>query len=245
MGVGADTEEDLKRVRTVIRERRRAEALERLKHVKLVVTDVDGVLTDGSLYYGSDGECLKRFNANARDGLGFRLLQKAGIQVAILSGRDCLALRKRIEDQGIIEAVLEQLDKRAALTRIMERCGVHPEEVAFIGDDVPDMEVFGMCGVSVTVSDVPEVLCKKSCPMLWRTRSYDQLERVPFCVSMAQVVLRRRREWDACFCTVPEYVKDSANFVTKTCGGRGAFRELVDAVLEKKTNNGRGMTREW
>ncbi len=184
MGGGVDTQEDLERVRTVIRERRRAEALERLKHVKLVVTDVDGVLTDGGLYYGPDGECLKRFNA--RDGLGVRLLQKAGIQVAILSGRDCPALRKRIEDLGITEAVLGRLDKRTALAGIMELCGVTAEEVVFIGDDMPDMEVFEFCGVSVTVGDAPE------------------------------------------------YVKNRADFVMKSCGGRGAFRELVDAVLEKK-----------
>ena len=155
MGVGVDTQEDLERIRTVVREKRKAEALERLKHVKLVVTDVDGVLTDGGLYYGPDGECLKRFNA--RDGLGVRLLQRAGIQVAILSGRDCPALRKRIEDLGVAEAVLGQQDKRSALAGIMERCGgVAAEEVAFIGDDVSDMKVFGLCGVSVTVKDAPE-----------------------------------------------------------------------------------------
>lgn len=184
MGVGVDTNEDLERVRTVVREKRKAEALERLKHVKLIVTDVDGVLTDGGLYYGPDGECLKRFNA--RDGLGVRLLQKAGIQVAILSGRDCPALRKRIEDLEISEAVLGQLDKRSALAGIIERCGVTSKEIVFIGDDVPDMEVFGMCGVSATVGDAPE------------------------------------------------YVKDRADFVLECCGGSGAFRELVDAVLEKK-----------
>lgn len=92
MGVGVDTPEDLERVRAVVRKRRRAEALEKLKRVRLVITDVDGVLTDGGLYYGPDGECLKRFHA--RDGLGVRLLQQAGIQVAVLSGRDCPALRK-------------------------------------------------------------------------------------------------------------------------------------------------------
>ena len=154
MGVGVDTQGDLERVRTVIRERRRAEALERLKHVKLVVTDVDGVLTDGGLYYGPDGECLKRFNA--KDGLGVRLLQKAGIQLAILSGRDCPALRKRIEDLGIREAVLGILDKRAALTEIIERCAVSADKVAFIGDDISDMEVFELCGVSITVVDAPK-----------------------------------------------------------------------------------------
>ena len=160
MGVGVDTQEDLERVRTVVREKRKAEALERLKHVKLVVTDVDGVLTDGSLYYGPDGECLKRFNA--RDGLGVRLLQQAGVQVAILSGRDCPALRKRIKDLGIREAVLGQLDKCAALAGIMERCGVVAEEIAFLGDDIPDMDVFEQCGVSVTVADAPEYVKSKA-----------------------------------------------------------------------------------
>ena len=124
------------------------------------MTDVDGVLTDGSLYYGPDGECLKRFNA--RDGLGVRLLQKAGIQVAILSGRDCPALRKRIKDLGITEAVLGRLDKRTALVEIMKRCGVTAEEVVFIGDDVPDMEVFEFCGVSVTVEDAPEFVKERA-----------------------------------------------------------------------------------
>ena len=154
MGVGVDTPEDLERVRAVVRKRRRAEALEKLKRVRLVITDVDGVLTDGGLYYGPDGECLKRFHA--RDGLGVRLLQQAGIQVAVLSGRDCPALRKRLADLGITEAVLGQVDKRAVLSGIIERCGVSAEEVAFIGDDIPDMEVFGLCGVSVTVGDASD-----------------------------------------------------------------------------------------
>ena len=117
MGVGVDTPEDLERVRAVVKKRRRAEALEKLKRVRLVITDVDGVLTDGGLYYGPDGECLKRFHA--RDGLGVKLLQQAGIQVAVLSGRDCPALRRRLADLGITEAVLEQVDKRAVLSGII------------------------------------------------------------------------------------------------------------------------------
>ena len=182
MGVGVDTPEDLERVRAVVRKRRRAEALEKLKCVRLVITDVDGVLTDGGLYYGPDGECLKRFHA--RDGLGVRLLQQAGIQVAVLSGRDCPALRRRLADLGITKAVLEQVDKRAVLSGIIERCGVSAEEVAFIGDDIPDMEVFGLCGVSVTVGDAPD------------------------------------------------YVKTKADLVLESFGGQGAFRELIDLIID-------------
>lgn len=184
MGAGVDTPEDLERVRALVSERRRAAALEKLKRVRLVITDVDGVLTDGGLYYGPDGECLKRFHA--RDGLGVRLLQQAGIQVAVLSGRDCPALRRRLTDLGITEAVLGQLDKRAALSGIMKRCGVVAEQVAFIGDDIPDMEVFDLCGVSVTVGDAPD------------------------------------------------YVKARADLVLESKGGLGAFREMVDKILEKK-----------
>jgi 3-deoxy-D-manno-octulosonate 8-phosphate phosphatase (KDO 8-P phosphatase) len=160
MGAGVDTPEDLERVRAMVRERYRTEALEKLKHIRLVITDVDGVLTDGGLYYGPDGECLKRFHA--RDGLGIKMLQQAGIQVAVLSGRDCPALRRRLIELGITEAVLGQLDKRAELSGIIERCGVTAEETAFIGDDIPDMEVFGLCGVSVTVGDAPDYVKAKA-----------------------------------------------------------------------------------
>lgn len=160
MEAGVDTTEDLDRVRTVIEARRHAAALEKLKHVRLVVTDVDGVLTDGSLYYGPEGEYLKRFNV--RDGLGIKLLQEAGIQVAVLSGRDCPALRARLKDLGITEAVLGSSDKREALPSIMERCGVPADEVAFVGDDIPDMEVFDLCGVSVAVGDASNYVKAKA-----------------------------------------------------------------------------------
>lgn len=160
MGAGVDTPEDLERVCAVVRKRRHEVALKKLKHIRLIITDVDGVLTDGGLYYGQDGESLKRFHA--RDGLGVRLLQQAGIQVAVLSGRDCPALRRRLTDLGITEAVLGQVDKWAVLSGIIERCGVSAEEVAFIGDDIPDMEVFGLCGVSVTVGDAPDYVRAKA-----------------------------------------------------------------------------------
>lgn len=181
MGAGVDTQEDLERVRAMVRERCRTEALEKLKYIRLVITDVDGVLTDGGLYYGPDGECLKRFHA--RDGLGITMLQQAGIQVAVLSGRDCPALRRRLADLCITEAVLGQLDKRTELSGIMERCGVTAEETAFIGDDIPDMETFGLCGVSVTVGDAPD------------------------------------------------YVKAKADLVLESFGGQGAFRELVEHII--------------
>lgn len=160
MGAGVDTPEDLERVRTVLRERRRAAALRKLKHIRMIITDVDGVLTDGGLYYGADGECLKRFHA--RDGMGTRLLQQAGIQLAVLSGRDCPALRCRLAELDITCFVLGLADKRGAILGLMECCGVTATETAFIGDDIPDMEVFDLCGVSVTVGDAPDCVKAKA-----------------------------------------------------------------------------------
>ena len=181
-----DTQEDLEKVREVFIKRKKYEAIERLKSVKLIVTDVDGILTDGSLYYGQDGEIFKRFNA--RDGLGVKLLQSIGINVAIISGRDCIALRKRIEELKITEAVLGQLDKCTALAKIMKQYGVTSKEVAFIGDDIPDVKAFCLCSVSITVKDAPK------------------------------------------------YVREKADIVIQKDGGCGAFRDVVDLIINNKTN---------
>lgn len=124
-----------------------------LRRIKLVITDVDGVLTDGSLYYGPDGECLKRFNA--RDGLGVRMLQEAGIQVAVLSGRDCPALQARLNDLNISIFRLGQPAKAEACKSILTEAGVTKEEALFIGDDLPDLKAFACCALSATVADAP------------------------------------------------------------------------------------------
>lgn len=125
-----------------------------LRKIRLVITDVDGVLTDGGLYYGAEGEALKRFHA--RDGLGIRMLQKAGIRVAVLSGRDCPALRARLHDLDIDLFQLGELQKNRACADIIKTAGLTPEQTLFVGDDVPDMQAFACCGLSVAVADAPE-----------------------------------------------------------------------------------------
>ena len=133
---------------------------DRLEKVRLVITDVDGVLTDGGLYYDASGECLKKFNAH--DGLGTILLHKAGIRIAVLSGRDCPALRKRVEDLRIDTAVLGRLDKSHALEGILRSCNVTADEACYIGDDIPDAQVFPLCGVSATTADAPDCVQEKA-----------------------------------------------------------------------------------
>ena len=125
-----------------------------LSKIRLVITDIDGVWTDGSLIYGPNGEEIKRFHA--RDGLGVRLLQKADIQVAVASGRDCAALQRRMRDLDIRLYINGNMDKAAACRKLMEQAGVLPEETAFIGDDIPDTAAYACCGIGIAVADAPE-----------------------------------------------------------------------------------------
>lgn len=124
-----------------------------LKKIKLVITDVDGVLTDGTLHYGANGEVELFKSFNVKDGLGIKLLQENGIEVAILSGRDSAPLRQRIKDLRIQHFQLGKLAKNTACLEIMQNVGVTPEETAFIGDDSVDLPAFATCGLSVAVAD--------------------------------------------------------------------------------------------
>lgn len=154
---GVDTPEDLERVRAIVAGKDFSTSAPAtpvptsLADIRLVITDVDGVLTDGGLYYGPDGECIKRFHA--QDGLGMVMLRKAGIRVAVLSGRDCPALRRRLNDLGIDMFRLGKVEKRAACESLLQEAGVSAHEALFIGDDLPDLDGFTCCGLGVTVAN--------------------------------------------------------------------------------------------
>ncbi|STO53868.1 3-deoxy-D-manno-octulosonate 8-phosphate phosphatase [Canicola haemoglobinophilus] len=124
---------------------------EKLQKIKFVITDVDGVLTDGLLHYDANGEAIKSFHV--RDGLGIRMLIENGIQVAVLSGRDSPILRKRIADLGIKLFFLGKLEKESACFELIKQAGVTPEETAYIGDDSVDLPAFSVCGLAFAVND--------------------------------------------------------------------------------------------
>lgn len=106
---------------------------QKLENIKFVITDVDGVLTDGQLHYDANGEAIKSFHV--RDGLGIKMLMDADIQVAVLSGRDSPILRRRIADLGIKLFFLGKLEKETACFDLMKQAGVTAEQTAYIGDD--------------------------------------------------------------------------------------------------------------
>lgn len=125
----------------------------RLDGLRLLVLDVDGVLTDGGLYYGSEGEPLKRFDV--RDGLGIRLIQSLGIEVACLSGGRGGATQLRAAHLRIRHALVGVKDKAAAIVELGGLLGVAPRETAYVGDDLNDLVVRDHVGLLLTPADAP------------------------------------------------------------------------------------------
>lgn len=119
--------------------------------VRLLALDVDGVLTDGTLYYGPEGELLKAFHV--RDGLGLRLLGLAGIDVAVISAKRSAPLARRLADLAIAHVHLGREDKRAAMQEVCDAVGVAPREVAYVGDDLIDLPLLAEVGLPITVAD--------------------------------------------------------------------------------------------
>ncbi len=123
----------------------------KLANIELVLLDVDGVLTDGSITYSDSGEQIKTFNS--RDGLGLRLLMDAGIGAGIITGRRSKALNHRCANLGITLLFDNIRDKSEALDTIVARTGTVPEHIAFAGDDLVDIPVMKRVGVSFAVAD--------------------------------------------------------------------------------------------
>lgn len=130
------------------------DALARARRVRLVIFDVDGVLTDGRLWYGPGGEELKAFHAF--DGHGVHLLRLAGLDTAILSGRESQAVEERARELGIKHVVQGARDKLAAFQQMMRRLKVKPATVAYMGDDVVDLPVLARCGLACAPHEAPE-----------------------------------------------------------------------------------------
>jgi len=131
--------------------RQSADFLERLSRIKILVMDVDGVLTDGGMYYGASGEEMKKFNT--RDGMGIARVKKAGIVTAFITSENTGIVERRAQKLSIDHVCMGVADKSAALDTILgkERCTA--QEVVYIGDDLNDLEIMRKVGVAVTVPD--------------------------------------------------------------------------------------------
>ncbi len=130
--------------------------IEKLKSIRLLALDVDGVLTDGKLYFSESGEALKAFNT--LDGHGIKMLQKGGVEVAIITGREHPAVLKRANDLGIKHILCGREDKHLALTELFAATSFNPEQTAFMGDDWPDLLAMQHATFAATVPNAAKAV---------------------------------------------------------------------------------------
>ena len=161
---------------------------DRARAVRLAIFDVDGVMTDGTLYIGAEGESFKAFNI--LDGHGVKMLQGEGIATAIISGRSSRAVERRAAELAIAHVVQGSADKVAAFEKLRRGLGVDAAACSFMGDDLPDLPVMQLCGFAVAVANAVEE------------------------------------------------VRESAHYVTRAHGGRGAVREFCELVLRARLQPG-------
>jgi 3-deoxy-D-manno-octulosonate 8-phosphate phosphatase (KDO 8-P phosphatase) len=154
--------------------------------LKLLILDVDGVLTDGTLAYTKNGEEVKNFNS--KDGFGIRMLMQYGIEVAVITARHSPPLAKRMTDLKIKNFYTGMDNKEKAFSMLLNKLSLKPEETGYVGDDILDLPVMKKVGLPIAVSD-------------------------------------------AHF-----YVKKQALWITEFKGGKGAVREVADAIIACKTN---------
>ena len=165
---------------------------ERAAAVRLMLFDVDGVLTDGNLYFGENGEMFKRFNA--LDGHGLKLLMQGGVKVALVTGRSNPIVDRRAAELGIDDVLQGVRDKGAALSELAQRHGVPVNETGFMGDDLIDLPAMQRAGFSASVPNAPD------------------------------------------------YIMQSAHWVSSRPGGSGAARECCDLLLAARGRLGGYLT---
>lgn len=125
--------------------------IDKAKKVKVLILDVDGVLTDARLVFDEQGREYKAFHA--RDGHGIKMLRQSGTEVAVISGRQSAAVAFRLRQLGVEHVYQGQEDKLAAFEELLHKLGVKPEETAHIGDDLPDLPLLRRVGLAVAVRD--------------------------------------------------------------------------------------------
>lgn len=163
------------------------------RRIRLVGIDVDGVLTDGGIYLGAvDGTPLEFKRYDIQDGLGIYFLRKAGIRVAIITGRVSESVRLRAAELGIDDVAQDAYARKLpAFRRILQRHGITADQAAFIGDDYPDLSVLRVVGLPVAVGNAVSEISALCRVRLTRSGGRGAVRE------FAEVLLRARGEWDA------------------------------------------------
>ncbi len=136
------------------------DVLHSAKKIKLLVCDVDGVFSDGRIYLGNDGEELKAFHT--KDGFGIKALGNSGVDVAIITGRRSAIVANRMTALNVKHIVQGQEDKLPALINLAKQLNLTPDEIAYIGDDIPDLACILYAGLGISVSDAHPAVSAKA-----------------------------------------------------------------------------------
>jgi len=182
------------------------------RRIRLVVLDVDGVMTDGGIYLGAteSGEPVELKRFDIQDGLGVRLLQEAGIQVAIVTGRESHAVRIRAEELHVVEVHQDRTAaKLGTVTAMLERLGIAWDETAFIGDDLPDLPLLRRVGLPAVVGNATSDA--RACAA-WAAEKHGGRGAVR---EFAEALLTARGEWAE---RVERYVADREAGVSRRAG---------------------------
>ena len=161
--------------------------LEKLKRIKLLIMDVDGVMTDGKIIMDDAGHEIKNFNV--RDGHGIKLLQRYGIPVAILTGRQSKVVAHRASDLEIKDVHQKVFNKKEVFEEILKQHKLSPDEAAFIGDDIVDIPVLKRVGFSVAVADADDMV-KKSVDYIAKNKGGHGAVR-----EVCEMILQAQGKW--------------------------------------------------
>ena len=164
-------------------------AMGKAARVVLMGFDVDGVLTDGTLYFSSLGDEIKAFSS--LDGHGLKMLQRAGVEVAIISGRSSRALELRAGNLGIAALHMGVEDKRAVLSQLATQRGIDLAQTGYMGDDVVDLPILRACGFSAAVADAHEEVLARVAYVATRGGGRGAVREV------CDLILRAQGKWEA------------------------------------------------
>ena len=162
---------------------------ERARGVRLLTCDVDGVLTDGRLYYGADGAEMKAFHS--LDGVGLRMLARAGVAVAWITGSNAPAVAHRARTLGIARLVQGTEDKLTPWKALLTELGLAPTACAHVGDDLPDLPILSRCGFGIAVPHAPPAVRRHAHYVTVRDGGAGAVREVCELILVAQGALER------------------------------------------------------
>ncbi len=162
---------------------------DRAGQVRMIVFDIDGVLTDGSLFYGDDGQEYKAFNS--RDGHGIKMLRATGVEAGIITGRTSQVVLHRARNLGISRIFQGAHDKLDAYENLLLEMGLAPEQIAYMGDDIVDLPVLRRCGLAITVPNAPPEV-KARCHLVTQAAAGHGAAR-----EICELIMRAQGSWEA------------------------------------------------